>query len=258
MKWTTPGRNWRVAVMTVVAVFAFARLAMAEPPAAPKVSTFAPAADLVSQVDAYLERLEESVANPADFKDSEGKIQRDANTIILVALALGLHDTDNKYKAAAPAIVKAAQEVAQAQDHAAAKTAVENLKKAVAGGAATGELKWEKVASLGALMKQVPMINTKLKRNLRRFAKKAEESAADTAVLAVIAQGSMANAEETKKPNEVEKWYAFCVQMRDAASALNAAIHAGDEKKADAEMKALTKSCDDCHAVFHEEEAATK
>lgn len=253
MKWTTPRWNWLVAVMASVAVFAFAGLVTAEPPVMPKVSTFAPAEDLVGQVDYYLERLEESVANPADYKDAEGKIARDSNTVILLALAMGLHDTDNKYKAAAPAMVKAAQEVASAKDYDAAKKAVGDLKKAAAGGASAGQLQWEKVASLEALMKQVPMINTKLKRNLRRFSRKAQESAGDTAALAVIAHGSMANAGDTKKPNEVEKWYAYCVQMRDAAAALNAAIHAGDEKAADVQMKALTQSCDDCHAVFHPE-----
>lgn len=256
MKWTTPRWNWLVVVMAVVALFAIAGLAMAEPPATPKVSTFAPAEDLVGQVDYYLERLGESVATEAEFKDAEGKIERDANTMALLALALGLHDTDNKYKAAAPAMVKAAQDTAAAKDFTAAKQAVDNLKKAAtAGGGAAGELRWEKVASLEALMKQVPMINTKLKRNLRRFSKKAQESAGDTAALAVIAQGSMANAADTEKPNEVEKWYAYCVQMRDAAAALNAAIHAGDEKAADTQMKALTKSCDDCHAIFHPAEA---
>lgn len=250
MKWTTTGWNWLAVVMAVVVVLAGASLATAE---APKVSTFAPAEDLVGQVDYYLGRVEEAVATEADYKDAEGKITRDANTLVLIALALGLHDTDNKYKAAAPAMVKAAQQIAAAKDYASAKSAVADLKKATEGGAAAGELKWDKVASLEALMKQVPMINTKLKRNLRRFASKAKESAGDTATLAVIAQGSIANADETDKPTEVKKWHDFCVQMRDAAAAMNAAIHAGDEDAAKKQMKAMTQSCDDCHAVFHPE-----
>jgi hypothetical protein len=255
MKWTTIGWNWLAVSLVGVAVLAQAGLVSAEAPAAPKVSTFAPAEDLVGQVDAYLGRLEEAVGSEADFKDAEGKIARDANTLILVSLALGLHDTDNKYKAAAPAMVKAGQQVAAAKDYAAAKAAVAELKKAAEAGAASGELKWEKVATLSALMKQVPMINTKLKRNMRRFSTKAKESAGDTATLAVIAQGSMANSDETKKPGEVKEWYKYCEQMRDAAAAVNAAIHAGDQKAADKQMKAMTKSCDDCHAVFNPETA---
>jgi len=254
MMWTTPPWKCLVAVMVTVALFSCVAVAMAEPPAAPKVSTFAPAEDLVGQVDAYLARLEESVANPDAYKEaSEGKIARDANTMALISLALGLHDATNKYKAAAPAMVKAAQMIAAAKDFAAAKAAVDKLKKA-SEGKAGGELKWENVASLESLMKQVPMINTRLKKNLRRFSQKAKESAGDTAVLAVIAQGSMANVEETKKPSEAAKWYEFCAQMRDAAGALNKAIHDGDEKAADKQMKAMTTSCDDCHAIFHQEE----
>ncbi|MEN6498762.1 MAG: hypothetical protein ABFD16_31025 [Thermoguttaceae bacterium] len=252
MKWTTP-RYWLVAVMSVVAVFALVGSTMAQAPAAPKVSTFAPAEDLVSQLEDYIGRLEESVANAGEYKDNEGKISRDANTVALIGLALGLHDSDNKYKVAAGDIVKAAQQIEAAKDHAAAKAAVENLKKATESKAAAGDLKWEKVASLPALMKQVPLVNTKLKRNLRHFVKKAkakEDAAGATATLAVIAQGSMANASDSKKPNLVKEWCEYCARMRDAAGALNKAIHAGDKDAADAQMKVMTKACDDCHETF--------
>lgn len=251
MKWTT-SRNWLVAMMATVSMFAWAGMAMAQAPAAPKVSTFAPAEDLVSQLESYVGRLEESVANQAEYKDNEGKIARDANTVALIGLALGLHDTENKYKAAAGAIVKASQQIEAAKDYDAAKAAVASLKKATESKAA-GELKWEKVASLPALMKQVPLVNTKLKRNLRHFVKKAkakEDAAGDTATLAVIAQGSMANASETKKPTEVQKWCEYCAQMRDAAGALNKAVRAGDKAAADEQMKAMTKACDACHETF--------
>jgi glutathione S-transferase len=200
--------------------------------------------------------MTDAVKSEADFKDAEGKVSRDANTLVLIALALGLHDKDNQYKAAAPAMVKAAQQVAVAKDFTAAKAAVAALEKAAKSSDA-GELKWEKVASLPKLMKQVPLINTKMKRSLKRFAAKAKETAGDTAVLAVIAQGSMANADETKKPTEAAAWYKHCADMRDAAAAMNAAIHAGDQKVADKQMKTLTKSCDDCHAIFKPDATAS-
>jgi len=257
MKWTTP-RNWLVAMMAMVPMFALAGMAMAQAPAAPKVSTFAPADDLVSQLDNYVKSLKESVANQADYKDNEGKISRDANTAALIGLALGLHDTENKYKAAAGAIVKAAQQIEAAKDYDAAKAAVADLEKSTESKAA-GELKWEKVASLPALMKQVPLVNTKVKRNLRHFVKKAkakQDAASDSATLAVIAQGSMANASETKKPTEVKKWCEYCAQMRDAAGALNKAIHAGDKDAADEQMKVMTKACDACHETFEVSKSA--
>lgn len=223
-----------------------------------KVSTYAPADDLVSQVPEYLDELEEAVESEDEFAESRSKLVKDANAFILIALALGLHDTDNKYKQAAPAMIKAAQDVAAAENYAEAEEAIEALKTAAtAEDGDPSKLKWEKVASLKALMEAVPLINSRLKRYMRgsRFEREAETTTGLTAVLAVIAQGSMANAEETEKPGEVEKWHAQCVQFRDAAVAVHAAIRAQDESAAEAAMDELQQSCDDCHAIFHPEEA---
>ena len=229
----------------------------AEPPAAPKVSSFAPAKDIASQIVAYVARLEESVATEEDFKESEAKLAKDANTLILLALAAGLDDQENPYKAAAPAIMKAARELTQAKGYAAAKVGVAEVKKAAEStGGNPAELKWVKSASLPALMKQVPLINSRLKRNLRgrKFKSKAKSNAGDAATLAVIAQGSMADDSEAKKTGEdVKKWYGFCTAMRDAAAALNKAIHQHDQSSAKKALGALNQSCDQCHAVFHKE-----
>ena len=196
--------------------------AAAAPPA-PPVSTFAPAADLVQQLDAYVNDLDETVASEAEYKDSEEKVVKEANTLILIALALGLHDTDNKdnkYKTAAPAIIKAAKDLAAANNYAAAKAGVAALKAAMQGQGAGGGLKWEKVASLEQLMKQVPVINTKLKMKLARLsAKNVKDTAGYSAVLAVIAQGSIADTSRAKSDAQVQQWQEFCVEMRDSAGA---------------------------------------
>lgn len=225
-------------------------------PAAPKVSTFAPAEDLATQTDKFIGDLAKATAAEAEYKDQpEGKITRDANTLILVALALGLSDQDNKYKANAGAMIEAAQKLAAAKDFDAAKKGVEGLQAAAkTGGKSSVELKWAKLASLSELMKQVPLVNTKLKGNIRKFSTKAKDAAGNTAVLAVIAQGAMANVSDTKKPEEAAKWFEFSIQMRDATASANAAIHANDEKATNAAMDKMQKACDDCHAVFHKEE----
>jgi hypothetical protein len=226
-------------------------------PPAPKVSTFAPAKDLAIQADQYIKSLKTSVANPQDYADDHEKIAKESNTLIIIALTLGLHDQESKYKARAGAMMKAAQAVAATKDYASAKKAVAALQDVAAGkdNADGVELKWEKVASLPELMKQVPLINNKLKRAIKpeKFKKKAKDSAGYSAVIAAIAQGSMANSSETKKPEEVKKWYEFAAAMRDDAGALNAAIHKGDEPAAAAVMKRLQQGCEDCHAVFHPE-----
>src|SRR3990172_4942456 len=121
------GLSMAAAVMLLVATTAV----LAEPPTAPKVSTFAPAKDVVSQIGTYVGRLEESVESEDAFKEAEAKLAKDSNTLILLALAAGLHDEDNKLKAAAPAIMKAAQELAKAKSYAAAKAGVAAVKKAL-------------------------------------------------------------------------------------------------------------------------------
>ena len=99
------------------------------------------------------------------------------------------------------------------------------------------------------------MVNSRLKRYIRgsRFETYADTSAGLTAVLAVIAQGSIANAADTQEPDEEEKWHAYCAEMRDMAAAVNAAIRAQDEAAAETAMEGLQQSCENCHEVFNPE-----
>jgi hypothetical protein len=227
-----------------------------EIPPAPKVSTFAPAADLANQADRYIKELDEYVANEADYADNKDQIALKSNTLIIIALALGLHDVENKHQAHAGALMKAAQAVAVTKDFESAKKSVAALKAAAEGKVKSDvTLKWEKSASLPELMKEVPLVNTRLKRYIKpaKFKDKAKESAGCTAVLAAIAQGSIADTTETKNPEQVKQWFKFMGAMRDHAGSLNAAIHKGDEPAGAAAMKKLQQSCDDCHTVFHTE-----
>jgi hypothetical protein len=230
-------------------------------PDVPKLSSFAPVKDLADQVQNYIKEIETTLADEQEYKDSEGKIGRCSNTLAVIALCLGMHDEDNQYKTRAPAIIKTARELAAAADYQSAKKAFDAVKAAAEGKLpARGDLKWEKVASLPDLMKQVPNINTKLKRNIKgaKFKSKSKDTAGYTAAIAAIAQGSMADAGAAKNPQEINEWYQFSAQMRDAAGAANAAIHAGNEPAAAEAMQKLAKSCTDCHAVFHPEAILTE
>ncbi len=224
------------------------------PPTPPKVSAFAPAEDLAEQFDFYMKSLEtESLVDETSFKDYKDKIAQDANTLIVVALCLGMHDQESKYKSAAPVMIKTAQALAAATDFPNAQKAFEALKASTTQKASSSSLKWEKVAALPELMKQVPSINTKLKRNVKgsRFKKNEKSNAGMTAVIAAIAQGSVADLSEAKTPEQAKQWYEFSVKMRDTAGEVNAAVHAKDEVKAGEAMTRLNESCDQCHKVFH-------
>ncbi len=223
-------------------------------PEMPKVSTFAPAADLVGQLQAYVKEIDATLVSEEEYKDTEGKIGRCSSTLAVIALCLGMHDEENEYKARAPALIKAAEGLAATSDYQSAKKAFEAVKAAAEGKVeAQSKLKWEKVAALPDLMKQVPNINTKLKRNVKgaKFKSKAKDTAGYTAVIAAIAQGSIADASKAKNAEEVKQWYEYMIEMRDSAGAANAAIHAGQEPAAAGAMQKLAQTCDKCHKVFH-------
>ena len=225
-------------------------------PPAPDVSVFAPVDDLADQADRYVAGLEKALEGEDAFEYIQEKIGREANTLVIIALALGLHDEPNRYKDRAGALMQTAAELAAATDLDTAKRRVVAVREAADGKLKSDlELRWGPAASLKELMLQVPLVNTRLKRNLQgeRFKTRAKLTAGYTAVIAAIAQGSMADVSEAKTPEQVKQWFDFSVAMRDAAGALNAAVRQGDEAAGAGAMKKLAQSCNDCHAVFHPE-----
>lgn len=223
----------------------------ADPPAPPKLSQIVPADDLVAQVRAFDHDLQSAVADEKTYADESHKVKRDAHSLAAVAMVLGLYDTDHELKAAAPALVMAARELAAAPDYAAANEAAAEIHAALAEPVAASEpVKPEKVASMGQLMKQVTFVNNRLKRGLRRLNDKTDEKARDAALLAAIAQAIVYDTHEVKKDEQQEDWYRFCGEMRDAAGELNAQIKAADKQGAEAAMKRLGQSCEACHQVF--------
>ena len=94
-----------------------------------------------------------------------------------------------------------------------------------------------------ALMEQVPLVSTSLKRAVAKKAKQ-KDAQSLSAVLAVIAQGSMANVVDTEKPEAAKQWFEFCGQMREAAAAVNAGIHAKEiQSEEEPRMDKLQKTC---------------
>ncbi len=241
-----------VEILVAVAILApLGHLQAADPPQAPALSTLMPVDDLVDQVEFYVQELEECLEDEAEFDDSVDKVQRCANSLAAIALAIGLHDQDSPLRKATPVLIKACQELAVAKDHATAKVGVAAVKSALAANGDPSKLKWGKVANLRCLMLEVPLINTRMKTYMRRFERGAPSLEGKSAALVAISQASLANADETEAPDKVAEWYKYCTDMRSAAGALNKAAHAKNEEAAKTAMDALQKSCDDCHAVFH-------
>ena len=152
--------------------------------------------------------------------------------------------------------MKAAQAVAATKDYAAAQ---KSRRRPASSGRGRGQVRGGSEMGEGGRLARTyeagPLGEQQAQtiRQARQVQEEAKDTAGYTAVIAAIAQGSMANSSETKKPAEVEKWYGFAAAMRDDAAAVNMAIHKGDSSAATKAMQKLQQGCDNCHAVFHPE-----
>jgi cytochrome c556 len=106
------------------------------------------------------------------------------------------------------------------------------------------------------LMKQVQFLNSRLKRGVKgsKLKSQADKTTAYAATLAAIAQATISDTSDVENTADLDKWYQFCADMRDAAGEVNQAIHRQNEDEVKAAMKKLKASCDDCHAVFEEDQ----
>jgi hypothetical protein len=222
-----------------------------------------PIADLDAQVDYYITELDKSMedlATSRDFASDSTVLARDANALILVALAVGMSEEEGKYKAAAPEIIKAAQAVCAAKDLAAVKIAVADVKAALEK-KSTEKLAWTKVAKMEPVMKlAVPRINTGMTRYLRTEAllkRGIPNIAGATATLAVISHGLKPNYDETIAPDKKDEWVKFSQEFRDVALKANAALHGFDKGDVTFDafkdaLAAMRESCEHCHTIFTE------
>lgn len=217
----------------------------------PAGSAQVPAEDLAGQFATYLKELDASLADEAAYKAAGDKIKRVANTAAVLAWSLGKHDTKTDMGAKAPAIAASARRLAKASDYAAAKAELAGLHTALETAAGLNETPSGKVASLGQIMSEAELLNTRLRNSLRRFDKRRlADNARAAATLAAIAQASELDTHEVKDPKQLPDWHRLAGEMQAAAAELNSAIHAADKPGATAALGRLDTSCKACHKVF--------
>jgi hypothetical protein len=227
-----------------------------------KVSDFAPADDLIDQVHYLVQRLDESLASRDDFDEArQSRVAKEADVVAVLGLGLTLHDSQHALRNSAPWLISASQSLASAGgDYEVARKALGALKDAaanktdadIAAKPQTVITGWKPIAPLGLLMKEVPIVQSNLKRSIQgdRFKSQAKQSAGAAATLAVIAQEIMADESAVKDPAQRPKWQAECAELRDAAGAVNHAIHAADLEATKSSLSRLAHSCEACHADF--------
>ncbi len=226
------------------------------PPAPPLVSTFAPLADLTDQVDYYLKRIDEALAS-AEFDEAQlARVKKDGHTLAVLLLTLALHDEDNPFKRSASALIVDAQELAKSADQKSAQSARKQFETHRLDPLPNSQPQtWRKVASMGQLMKQVSVIDTALKRNLKgaRLKSQAKTTAPQATTLAAIAQATLLDTHEVKDKADLKDWYSYSAEFRDSSAALSAAIRGGDAAKVNTAFARVSKSCETCHQKFHQE-----
>jgi hypothetical protein len=230
-------------------------LVAADEATARKPSQYAPVKDVVAQIDAFLQQIGTDVASEAEYGDDQkSRVAKDANTLVVLAQVLGNHDEDHARKKSASALFAAAQQLAEGAGNFKEAKGAYDQAAAAATAPAGGELKWEAAADLQQLMKQVPIVNNKLRSGVtgRRFDRTVEQNAGLAATLAAIAQASMLDMDYCSGKDEEAKWAKICADMRDAAATVNVAVRKKDQSAATAALERLVKTCDDCHHDFRD------
>lgn len=229
--------------------------ALADDAASPKPSQYAPIEDVLAQIDAYLQQLGTDLAAEADYGDDQkSRVAKDANTLVVLAQLLANHDGQHNRKNSAAPLFAAAQKLADgASKYAAAKEAFEQV-TAASKSTAGGEVKWEATADLSLLMKQVPIVNNRLRSGVtgRRFERTIDQNAGLAATLSTIAQASMYDTDYCSDKESEAQWAKICAEMRDAAATVNAAVRKKDQTAATEALARLVKTCDDCHHTFRD------
>ena len=241
---------WRATALAL-SLLVMASVVAGDVPDPPALLKVCPADDLVKQVDLLVGACRDGLIDAQVYMDKSRQITRDAHTLAALALVLAKHDQDHRLKARAPALLTAAQQLAKAKEYAAAKRAFEAVEDAANGEApvAAADVKWERVAGLGQMMKQVTFVNNRLHRNMRRFEERGRQRARRGAA-GRAAQASTYDTHEVKDPAKLDEWYRLCGEMRDAAGDLNAQIHAANKSAAETALANLGKSCEVCHETF--------
>ena len=227
-----------------------------EPSVAPP-SSFAPAADLEKQVAYFVERIEKQLVDESDFgEDQQANVERDANTLAVVAVVLANHDEPVALKAPLSALLSTAQALAAAAgDFSAASAALADVQRVLAADETSEPVEWQSSgADLAVLMKQVPIVNNSLRRGVtgRRFKRSAERSAGLAATLAALAHVSAFDDAYCAGVVDKKFWRQWCDEMRDSAGRVNQAVHDLDQKAAEKALDQIVESCDRCHEQFRD------
>lgn len=223
-----------------------------------------PMADMESQFTKFSAKLDrdlDDLSMGGDFDDAAGNLRRDANVLLLLAIAIGRSDESGTLKPAAPALLREAKALLEAADAKTAAEAVKAIQNIVAAPEASeGEVDWENTVQLAPLMaKVVPSLTTEIKRLSKNEktllrSRNAKNVAGNAAALAVVAAGSRLSVAETNAPDQEALWKECCDEFCVLSLNVNEAAHAmgngGAFDDYTVALQELEETCNTCHEKF--------
>ncbi len=195
-----------------------------------------------------------------NFEDGVLGVRRDANALIVVAMALAVSDHDVPEKGAAVELVKAGSVLANAKNVAEVKKAAQVVTAARSKKGAVKAFEPGKVAALRPLMKNaLPSLSTDVKRlarNEKTFLRgaNAQKVIDDSTIMFAIAYGCQFNVDETLAPAEDKVWLEYCQRLADAALEFNKEANAVAAKNGSFDsLKDAYKNVEEtCSSMCHE------
>ena len=212
-----------------------------------------PAADLIAQTEFFQGRIGDSLSGAGGYDEPEqARVQKDAQTLAILYLCLARHEQKHAVLGAAAARFDAGRALAEAyKEQEKAKSAFEKLNKLSETTPAAGNAPaWQAVGEIPVQMKHSQFVENRMKRGLadeRSFKRRAKETAGYVATMAAYGQVWRMMA---PKDDPHGKWAKFSDEQREAAGALNGAIHKQDWQAARESARKLTQSCNACHNLY--------
>jgi hypothetical protein len=212
-----------------------------------------PPGDLIQQAEFFQGRIAESLSGAGGYDEPEqARTQKDAQTLAIVYLCLARHEEKHPLSGPASARFSAAREIAENyKDKAKVQASLDKLASLSPGTAAPEKPpEWQAVGEIPVQMKHSQFIENRMKRGLadeRSFKRRAKETAGYVATMAAYGQVWRLMA---PKDDAHGKWTQFSDEQRDAAGALNGAIHTQDWPAGREAARKLTQSCNACHNLY--------
>jgi hypothetical protein len=242
--------------LLLFALFAVALTAWSAQTEAPvPVAEVAPLTDLVHEVDARVEELDELLASADSFEEKKAEeVHRAFGVLAVLAQAIAEHPDREQAKFQAVALREAAKQFTLETTYEDAKAAAESIRQAHAGEAksdAPVEHDWAKLIAMYPMMMEIETRSGSINRVVRRPRGRPEEPV-HASVIAILTLAMHADTHTVKDPAQIPAWQELSREYLGQITGVAKAIREKDKETAAELMMKATTTCDRCHEQFRD------